>query len=113
MMVVEEKVVLRGNGVPPTAGRVSAEGLCGCSSAAAARAAPHDNARARARAYGHTLARAHAAASPHRHTLAPQTVGTLHMSVQFMPFDEPAFDDDIELKPVKSGACDVVWRVIV
>ena len=30
-------------------------------------------------------------------------VGTLHMTVTFMPFTPPAFDDDVETTPVKSG----------
>jgi hypothetical protein len=33
-----------------------------------------------------------------------QHVGIIHFTVQFMPFQDPIFDDDIELKPVKSGA---------
>lgn len=32
-----------------------------------------------------------------------QSVGTINFTVQFMPFEEPKFDDDIELKPVKTG----------
>lgn len=32
-----------------------------------------------------------------------QSVGDLHITVEFMPFDKPHFDDDIELKPLKSG----------
>jgi hypothetical protein len=32
-----------------------------------------------------------------------QSVGTINFTVKFMPFEEPKFDDDIELKPVKTG----------
>jgi hypothetical protein len=35
----------------------------------------------------------------------PQSVGTMYLTLSFMPFDKPMFDDDVELKPVKSG----VW----
>jgi hypothetical protein len=36
-------------------------------------------------------------------SLLLQSVGTINFTVQFMPFEEPQFDDDIELKPVKTG----------
>lgn len=39
---------------------------------------------------------------PHTPT-ALQTVGDIHFTVQFMPFEDPQFDDDIELTPVKTG----------
>jgi len=32
-----------------------------------------------------------------------QSVGQIHFTVKFMPFEEPKFDDDIELTPVKTG----------
>lgn len=32
-----------------------------------------------------------------------QPVGDLYLTLEFMPFDKPRFDDDIELKPLKSG----------
>jgi hypothetical protein len=38
-----------------------------------------------------------------------QSVGTIKFTVQFMPFEEPQFDDDIELKPVQSGADAGFW----
>jgi hypothetical protein len=36
-------------------------------------------------------------------SLLLHSVGTINFTVQFMPFEEPQFDDDIELKPVKTG----------
>ena len=32
-----------------------------------------------------------------------QDIGTIHFTVRFMPFDDPKFDDDIELTPLKTG----------
>lgn len=32
-----------------------------------------------------------------------KSVGQIHFTVKFMPFEEPKFDDDIELTPVKTG----------
>lgn len=32
-----------------------------------------------------------------------QSVGDLYLTLNFMPFDKPQFDDDIELKPAKTG----------
>lgn len=36
-------------------------------------------------------------------SLYQQSKGTLFLSLTFMPFTKPRFDDDIEMKPVKSG----------
>lgn len=38
-----------------------------------------------------------------------QSVGQIHFTVKFMPFEEPKFDDDIELTPVKTGVPASAW----
>jgi hypothetical protein len=32
-----------------------------------------------------------------------QPVGMMHLTLQYMPFEHPSFDDDIEMTPVKGG----------
>jgi len=32
-----------------------------------------------------------------------QSAGELFITVNFMPFDKPQFDDDVEMKPLKTG----------